>query len=208
MLLLAAFVAAAQLERVTHVDASTPESIQIALAESAAPSAISADAAVFVIGPSGYRKVRDSRNGFTCLISRQYRNTLEPECFDAEGTATVLPTRIFVESRRAEGTTDEAIVRELEDGYSSGRFVAPRKPGIVYMLSPHNRVMDPERKEIIAFPGVQRDEEIVDSGRGAYRTGNRAIRANEDPGGTDGGYLLAQDVLGFRLRRFEVWRQC
>ena len=34
-----------------------------------------------------------------------------------------------------------------------GRFTAPRKPGLVYMLSPHNYVFDPERRQIIHFPG-------------------------------------------------------
>jgi hypothetical protein len=48
------------------------------------------DAAIFTIGPKGYTKARDGRNGFTCLISRQHRAVLEPECFDAEGTATVV----------------------------------------------------------------------------------------------------------------------
>ena len=41
----------------------------------------------------------------------------------------------------------------IEEGYKSGRFKAPRKPGIVYMLSPHNYVFDPGRKQIIHFPG-------------------------------------------------------
>jgi hypothetical protein len=71
------------------VDATTPAAIQIALAESAAPP-VGADAAIFTIGPKGYTKARDGRNGFTCLISRQHRDMLEPECFDAEGTATVV----------------------------------------------------------------------------------------------------------------------
>jgi hypothetical protein len=48
------------------------------------------DATIFTIGPKGYTKARDGRNGFTCLISRQHRDMLEPECFDAEGTATVV----------------------------------------------------------------------------------------------------------------------
>ena len=144
---------ALQLDGVTHVDASTPESIQVALAESAAPPEVSRDAAVYVIGPNGYRKVRDSRNGFTCLVSRERRDTLEPECFDAEGTATVLPARLYVEARRAQGADDATVDREVEAAYRAGRFVAPRKPGLVYMLSSHNYVFDPERREVIHFPG-------------------------------------------------------
>jgi hypothetical protein len=146
-------LAALQLDGITRIDATTPEAVQIALAESAAPPAVALAATIYVIDPSGYRKVREGGNGFTCLVSRQRRDTLEPECFDAEGTATVLPTRLFVESRRASGAGDAAIDAELEEGYRIGRFAPPRKPGIVYMLSPHNFVFDPERGEIIHFPG-------------------------------------------------------
>ena len=146
-------VAVLQLDGITSVDATTPEAVQIALAESAAPPAVASAAAVYVIGPAGYRKVRDGRNGFTCFVSRQRPDTLEPECFDAEGTATVLPARLFVESRRAGGAQEAAIDAEFEAGYRNGRFEAPRKPGIVYMLSPHNYVFDPERGQVIHFPG-------------------------------------------------------
>jgi hypothetical protein len=56
---------------------------------------------------------------------------------------------MFVEAQRAAGATDEAITRQVEEGYASGRFIAPRKPGIVYMMSAHNYVFDPERRQII-----------------------------------------------------------
>jgi hypothetical protein len=61
---------------------------------------------------------------------------MEPTCFDAEGSATTLPTRLFVEEQRAQGVPEETITGQVEAGYRSGKFAAPRKPGIVYMLSP------------------------------------------------------------------------
>ena len=134
------------------VDANTPAAIQIALAESAGPP-VGADAAIFVLGTNGYTKARDGRNGFTCLVSRERRDTLEPECFDVEGTATVVPVRMFVEQQRAAGTADSRIDALVEEGYKSGRFKAPSKPGLVYMLSDYNYVFDPERKAVIHFPG-------------------------------------------------------
>ncbi len=126
------------------MDASTPEAVQVALAESAGPATVGRDATIYIIGPTGYKKVRSGSNGFTCLISRERRDTLEPECFDAEGTATIVPARIFVEAQRAAGVDDATVDGQVEDGYKTGRFIAPRKPGIVYMLSPHNYVFDPE----------------------------------------------------------------
>jgi hypothetical protein len=140
------------LDGIKTVDATTPVAVQIALAESAGPP-VSKEAAIYVIGPRGYTKVREGRNGFTCLVSRERPDTLEPECFDAEGTATVVPVRIFVEEQRAAGTSDTRIATLVEDGYTQGRFKAPSQPGLVYMLSPHNYVFDPERKAVIHFPG-------------------------------------------------------
>jgi len=140
------------LDGIKTIDANTPAAVQVALAESAGPP-VAADAAIYVLGPKGYTKVRDGRNGFTCLVSRQRPDTLEPECFDGEGTAAVVPVRLFIEEQRAAGTSEERIEELVEQGYKKGRFRAPRKPGLVYMLSDHNYVFDPERKAVIHFPG-------------------------------------------------------
>lgn len=43
---------------------------EIALARSAAPSAISKDAEVLVLGPHGYRTAVKGTNGFVCLMER------------------------------------------------------------------------------------------------------------------------------------------
>lgn len=76
---------------------------------------------------------------------------MEPECFDAEGTATTLQTRLFSEEQRAGGVSEEKIAAAIEAGYKSGKFLAPRKPGIVYMLSEHNHVLNPGNGQIIHF---------------------------------------------------------
>lgn len=141
-----------QLANVKTVDASTPAATQIALAESAGPP-VARDATIYTLGPKGYVKAREGTNGFTCLISRERPDTLEPECFDPEGTATILQARMFIEEQRAAGVAEATIQAAVDAGYKSGRFKAPRKPGLVYMLSPHNYVFDPERKQVIHFPG-------------------------------------------------------
>ncbi|HLJ13467.1 MAG TPA: hypothetical protein VKV15_03150 [Bryobacteraceae bacterium] len=116
-------------------DFSLPRDARIKLAESAAPAEISGNATVYLLERTGYVKVREGTNGFSCLVDRQTPWNLEPTCFDSEGTATTLLTRLFVEEQRAKGITEEKIKNELEEGYRSGRFQAPRKPGIAYMMS-------------------------------------------------------------------------
>jgi hypothetical protein len=119
-------------------DVSLPREERIRLAESAAPTEVSGKATVYVLERTGYAKVRDGTNGFTCLVDRETPWNCEPSCFDAEGTATTVPARIFVEALRAQGKNEEEVKAALDEGYKSGRFKAPRKGGIVYMLSDSN----------------------------------------------------------------------
>jgi hypothetical protein len=116
-------------------DFSLTREEKIKLAESAAPTEVSSKATVFVLERTGYVKVREGTNGFSCIVDRQSPYNLEPTCFDAEGTATTLPTRIFVEEQRAKGKSEVQIKSDLDAGYRSGKFKAPAKPGIVYMMS-------------------------------------------------------------------------
>jgi hypothetical protein len=137
-LLLAANVSAfGQTEKPKPVyDFSLSREEMIKLAESAAPPEISGKATVYVLERTGYAKVREGTNGFSCFVDRQTPLNSEPTCFDAEGSATTLPTRILVEELRAQSKTEEQINAAVEAGYKSGKFQAPRKPGIVYMMSP------------------------------------------------------------------------
>jgi hypothetical protein len=112
-------------------------------------------------------------NGFSCIVDREYLTTVEPECFDAEGSRTTLKVRIFQESQRAKGIPDSETQKAIEAGYKSGRFLPPAKPGIVYMLSSHNLVYDPGSNEVVRFPGhlmfyaPYATEKTVGSGKGA-----------------------------------------
>jgi hypothetical protein len=134
-------------------DASTPRRHQIELATSAAPAEVSDRAAIYILGPHGYEKVREGTNGFSCLVDREYVTTQEPECFDAEGSQTILLAHLRVEELRAQGKAESDISAEIAAGYKAGRFIAPRKPGIVYMMSNENWVFDPGSRRIIHFPG-------------------------------------------------------
>ena len=108
---------------------------RIKLAKSAAPPEISDHATVYVLDKTGYVKVQDGTNGFSCFVDRQTPFNLEPTCFDVEGSASTLPTRFYAEEQRAQGKSEEEIKAAIDNGYKSGKFHAPAKPGIVYMLS-------------------------------------------------------------------------
>jgi hypothetical protein len=113
---------------------SLPRAEKITLAKSAAPPEISDKATVYVLDSTGYVKAQDGSNGFSCFVDRQTPLNQEPTCFDAEGSATTFPTRLFAEEQRAKGRTEDQIKAAIDAGYKTKKFLAPRKAGIVYML--------------------------------------------------------------------------
>ncbi|HEY0781504.1 MAG TPA: hypothetical protein VGE98_03550 [Thermoanaerobaculia bacterium] len=145
-------VDASTLAQVRKIDATTPRDVQIAIAVSAGPP-ISDKATVYVLGPQGYEVARQGTNGFSCLVERQPIDTVAPVCYDAEGTATLIPVDEFIERERARGRADADIAKAVTEGYRTGQFKAPRKGGIAYMLSDYNWLVDPKTKKMNHFPG-------------------------------------------------------
>src|SRR5580693_3700438 len=90
-------------------DFSLPREERIKLAESAAPPEVSSKATVYVLEKSGYVKVREGTNGFSCVVDRQTPLNLEPTCFDAEGSATTLQSRFLAEELRAKGENEDEV---------------------------------------------------------------------------------------------------
>jgi hypothetical protein len=133
-------------------DFSLPREERIKLAESAAPPEISGNAALYLLERTGYVKVREGTNGFTCFVDRQTPLNLEPTCFDAEGSASTLLSRFYAEEQRAKGKSEEQIKSEIEAGYKSGKFRAPQKPGIVYMMSEQIYLLVPGTNQMVHVP--------------------------------------------------------
>jgi len=125
-------------------DASVSRERQIALAESAAPAEVSSKATVYILGPKGFEKAREGTNGFTCFVGRHFvkptETTVEPTCFDAEGSRTTWIVRMREEELRASGRSEAEIKADIANGYKEGRFKDPGKPGLLYMMSSENRL--------------------------------------------------------------------
>jgi hypothetical protein len=135
-------VTAQELPRV--YDASMPRDQQITLAESAAPAEVSSKATVYVLGPKGYEKAREGTNGFSCFVGRHFvklaETTIEPQCFDAEGSRTLLLVYMHGEELRTNGKSGAEIKADVANGYKEGRYQYPSKPGFLYMMSSRNRL--------------------------------------------------------------------
>jgi hypothetical protein len=143
-LIVFAVVLALQAPSATFTRPAT-EAGEIALALSALPAGMRASAGVYVLGAKGYRQVRAGSSGVQCLVGRDRPDTQEPICWDREGSETILPVTLAKAEWRAAGLAESEITRRVLDGFATGRFRAPRRGGVSYMLSEHNWVFNGQR---------------------------------------------------------------
>jgi hypothetical protein len=98
-------------------------------------------------------------------------NDLKPTCWDTEGSRTIVPVMLRAGELIAKGTSAEEIKRDIDAGFSDGRFSSPKKAGIAYMLK-GDLQFDPKTRTIsktlypphymIYAPGVTNEDIGVD----------------------------------------------
>jgi hypothetical protein len=107
---------------------------EVALALSAAPLHLRAEAGVYALVGTDFERVRESRNGFDCVVQRVGR-IQAPQCFDREGAETTLPAVLREMRLQLDGRSRDDAREVVAAEYRAGKLVAPRRPGLVYMLS-------------------------------------------------------------------------
>jgi hypothetical protein len=115
------------------------------LALSALPESLRANATVYVLGRKGYEKHQSGTNGLTCLVEQSRPDTQEPICWDAEGAETIMPLVMDKAAWRAAGAAEDEIERRAAAGFESGKYRAPRRSGVAYMLSADNYVFNGQK---------------------------------------------------------------
>ena len=119
---------------------------EIALARSAAPPSISADADVLVLGARGYESAVKGTNGFVCFVERSWTAGLEdrefwnsklraPNCFNPQAARSVLPQYLARAEWVAAGATRDQVVERTRAAFAAHRFVAPEPGALTFMLS-------------------------------------------------------------------------
>jgi hypothetical protein len=115
---------------------------ETALALSACPPMVAAQAAVYLLDKSGYVKIRESQNGFTAIVQHSMPTSQEPQCMDAEGARTFLQRILKVAELRAQGKRPDEIKGIIASAVAKGDLQPPRRAGVDYMLSTENIVPD------------------------------------------------------------------
>jgi hypothetical protein len=123
-----------------------PESDEIALARSAAPASISADADVMVLRRDGDAKVVKGKNGFVCIVERAWANATgdsgfwnqkmrAPTCFNAQAARTFLQIYLMKTKLVLAGKSRADILNATTSALDR-KELPPLEPGaMAYMMS-------------------------------------------------------------------------
>jgi hypothetical protein len=119
---------------------------EIALARSAAPPSISADAEVLVLARDGYETAVKGKNGFVCFVERSWAAGFDdpdfwnprlrgPNCFNAPAARTELPRYLERTEWVLAGATKQQLIEKTKTAIASHRFKSPEAGAISFMLS-------------------------------------------------------------------------
>ncbi|MGD8307701.1 MAG: hypothetical protein PVF17_13670 [Ignavibacteria bacterium] len=126
-----------------------PRDLEVELALSSAPSHLQDEATVYVLGENGYELAIQGSNGWTCFVVRgpgigppSWDDMIAGWCYDEEGMKTMGLVTFDRAKYRSQGLSNEEIRNKINEGFATGKYLSPRKPGVIYMLSPVNKVPD------------------------------------------------------------------
>jgi hypothetical protein len=122
------------------------QAAEIALARSAAPPAISADAEVLTLGAHGYDTAVKGKNGFVCIVQRAWADGFEdpefwnpkprdPLCFNAAAARSVLPTYLKRTQWVLAGVSKAEIVKRTRAAIADKTIPQPEPGAMTYMMS-------------------------------------------------------------------------
>jgi hypothetical protein len=126
---------------------------EIALARSAAPPSISANAEILVLGPQGYTTAVKGTNGFVCLVERSWDAELVnpvfwnprgrgPDCLNPAAARSVLPHMLDRAKWALEGLSIAQMRERTEAAVAAKTYVMPEPGAMAYMLSKQQYLAD------------------------------------------------------------------
>ena len=126
---------------------------EIALARSAAPAAISADAEVLVLGPKGYETAVKGKNGFVCVTERSWANSSDasdfwnpkmraPTCYNPAAAASFLPIFLMKTKLALAGKSKAEIGAATVSGLEKKELPSLAPGAMCYMMSKQQYLND------------------------------------------------------------------
>jgi hypothetical protein len=131
----------------------TDRDAEIALARSAAPESISADAEVLVLGRRGFETAVKGKNGFACLVQRSWSAGKDdpdfwnpklraPICFNAPAVRSYLPLTIKRTELILAGRSKEQMFDAIQAAVAKKQLPTPASGAMCYMMSKQGYLSD------------------------------------------------------------------
>jgi len=122
-----------------------PVDLETDFALSSLPPYVRNDATIYLLDPEkGYYVARQGKNDFICFVLRtqwetgEFRQDLASAIsYDAEGAKTIFPVYEDVAVMRGSGKFTASQIKDtIKARFANGYYIAPRRPGLSYMLAP------------------------------------------------------------------------
>jgi hypothetical protein len=126
---------------------------EIALARSAAPPAISAEATIMVLEEHGYATAVKGKNGFVCLVERSWMGPVDspefwnpkmrgPVCFNPPAVRSVLPITYERTQFALSGVSRTQLIANMQDLVSRKELPVLAPGAMSYMMSKDGQLGD------------------------------------------------------------------
>ena len=126
---------------------------EIALARTAAPKSLSADATVVVLGRHGYETAVEGKNGFVCIVERAWMSPFahpefwnpknrSPICYNPAAARSILPYTYKRTELVLAGLTKPQILERMKAAVAGKQLPTPEPGAMSYMLSKEQYLND------------------------------------------------------------------
>jgi len=126
---------------------------EIALARSAAPPSISADATVLTLGSHGYETAVKGTNGFVCFVERAWDSDFDapefwndhirgPDCFNPAAVRSVVPVYLERAKWALAGVSIPGMIARTKTALAAKTFGAPEPGAMCFMMSKQQYLSD------------------------------------------------------------------
>ena len=126
-------------------------SVEIALARSAAPPAVSGKARIWVWAANRYEVADSGQSVVNCYVGRPWDTAVEPHCFDEEGSRTILPIQMRKVELFSLGKSEQQVDADIAEGLTAGRLRLPARPAVTYMMSAAQQLVNGEGTSVGAW---------------------------------------------------------
>ena len=132
---------------------SPSQEAEIALARSAAPPSISAEAEILAFGTKGYETAVKGKNHFVCIVERGWSNNYDkpdfwnpkvrqPHCFNQAAARSVLPAYLKRTEWVLAGLSRPEMLDRTKAAVATHEFGPPELGSMVYMMSKDTYLAD------------------------------------------------------------------